>query len=750
MKNFMKKIIVALFVFASLLGSQSVSAANIWNGATNDCPTIAVANFTTNTGYSNPCWNLSSVSASQGDTINVRIYYHNSSDITGSPQTATNVRVILNAPTGGSSTSHTFSAQITSDQGSLSSSTATVNLSGAQTLTFGSTRWYPNQTQSPASFINGQNGSEVIGGGLAIGSVAPGWNTQGSVVVSFRVGTSQTENCTISNFTANGGTTANIQSGNSVNIVWNTNNCTSANVSGPGLSSSSLSGSQTIYPTNSGTYTLTASGSTGGTQTRTVYVNVNENQNNCYINNFTANGSTSTYIQSGDVVRLIWDTNNCTSVNVSGPGIYSTSTNGNQNIYPSNSGTYTLTAYGNTGGTQTRTVYVNVNGNQQNNCYINHFTANGSNTVYVTSGQTVNLSWSTSNCSSATVTGPNGIVISNSLSDFRTIYPYSSGTYTLNAYGYNSGNQTRTVYVNVNTPILPPVYNDCAVTTVATNVTQNSATLNGLLSNSTSASYFEYGTTIGLGQRTTSRTASGSFSEVVTGLSSNTPYFYRFVSQCSGGLSYGKIEVFQTLGSTIIRPVIVQGTTVIGTQSPIMLKIENRYQYIGLGEGIDYTVTYKNIGRSTLTNPVLQVIVPKGITITNTSAGTYSNNTNTLTVPLQDLRAGDEGVVYLQGRVDALPANAAQIVTTAILVYTSPNGAQENAIAYVLNNPKGEINPLGAAAFFGGIFPTTLIGWLLLLVLILLLILLTRRYYSNKSVVSTVTPTGTRTTTTHY
>ena len=183
-----------------------------------------------------------------------------------------------------------------------------------------------------------------------------------------------------------------------------------------------------------------------------------------------------------------------------------------------------------------------------------------------------------------------------------------------------------------------------------------------------------------------------------------------------------------------------------------MLKIENRYQNIGIGDTVDYTVTYKNIGKSKLTKPVLQVIVPKGITLTNSSAGTYQVDTNTLTVPLMDLNPGDEGVVYLQGRVDSIDSNTAQIVTTAILVYTSPNGAQENAIAYVLNTPKDTGNVLGASAFWAGFWNMGLIGWLLLLILILLIVLLTRKYSGNKSVVHKTSPTGSShtTTTTNY
>jgi hypothetical protein len=385
-----------------------------------------------------------------------------------------------------------------------------------------------------------------------------------------------------------------------------------------------------------------------------------------------------------------------------------------------------------------------------NSCVITNFSANGSNTTTIQSGNPVNLIWNTNGCTSASISGPG--ISSNTLSGSQTLYPSSNSNYTITAYGQNGGTQTQTVYVNVNTIIQPPINNTCAVTTVATNVTQNSATLNGLVSGSNGSSYFEYGTSVSLGSRTISRVGSGAFSEVISGLSQNTPYYFRFVSQCLGGLSFGRIEVFQTLGTTVVntvRQVIVQGTTVIGTQSPIMLKIENRYQLIGLGDIVDYTVTYKNIGKSTLTRPVLQVIVPRGFTLINTSRGTYSLETNTLTVPLEDLLPGAEGVVFLQARVEGVQVGSAQIVTTAILVYTSPNGAQENAIAYVLNSPR-DMNVLGASAFWSGFWGIGLIGWLLILILILLIILATRSYY-RKSIVRTTSPiTGHTTTTTNY
>src|ERR1035437_398029 len=188
----MKKIIVGILGLALLITGQNVSASTTWNGASNDCKGISIANATTNEGYAYPCWPSSSVSADAGDTLNVRIYYHN----TGS-DTANNTRVVLSAPLGSSGTSKSFSGSISSDQGGLSLGSVTANLSSSQTITFNNVKWYTNNTsETPTALLGGQNGSEILSGGLNIGSIASGWATQGSLVVSFHVSnTTQTQLC---------------------------------------------------------------------------------------------------------------------------------------------------------------------------------------------------------------------------------------------------------------------------------------------------------------------------------------------------------------------------------------------------------------------------------------------------------------------------------------------------------------------------------------------------------------------------
>ncbi len=754
MKNNMKKIITGILSLSLLFTVNSVFASSIWNTASNDCKIIAIANYTTNTGYTNPCWTRSTVNADTGDSINIRVYYHNTSS-----RSATNTKVILNTSSS-SSTSHSFSGYITSDQGSLSFGSVNVNLRATQKLTFSSARWYPNQTQTRASFLYGQDGSEVMNGGLKIGTIEKGWSTQGSVVIAFKVTEdiiTPTYDCTISSFTVSGSSSKTITSGNSVDLAWSTNDCSNVSISGVGSNLLS-NGNITVYPTTTTTYELTGNGSNAGygilnpSRSVVVFVNASSNYNNsnynCSISNFTTNQN---YINRYSSATLNWNTSNCSSVNISDIG--NVNNYGSQQVYPIYSTRYTLTAHGSNGSTQTRSVYITVNSNYYNNynnsytpeCYISSFS---SNRTQVNSGSPVTIIWNTNNC--------NNIYISNignlSTSGSKIVYPTDSTTYTLSASGYHTSTKTRSVYISINNnrPAYI-VYNSCAVTTVATNINKNGATLNGLItsSNNLNNNYFEYGKTVKFGHTTNQRVTSGnvSFSNIITGLTPNTIYYFRVVSDCQGGINKGTTRIFQTAsGSSPVKiisqnkkttKVTAQGSTFSESTSSVMLKIENRYKEIDTEDIVEYTITYKNLGKETLANSVLQVTVPKGITITNTSRGTYSKETKTLTAELQDIKTGEEGVIYVQAQVSSLLPNTSQVVSTAVLVYTNKNGAQENAVAYVLNTAKDTNSLLGAAALFGSFGNMGLIGFLLTIILILVIILIIRKYFYRPAVVAT-------------
>ncbi len=552
--------------------------------------------------------------------------------------------------------------------------------------------------------------------------------------------------CKINNFTANPNS---IESGDSSTLSWSTSNC--SNVSISSIGSVSTTGSKIVYPTNTKTYVLTAEdqyGNTVDTASTTVYVN-DYNNDTCEIVNFEAS---DTSIDEGDYSKLIWETNNCSQVKITVLG--NVNDDGDEKVYPTSDKTYTLTAYNSNGQTKTATVRIYVDEDNTSNddeCTIDSYSATD---TYISRGDEVILRWRTTDCDDVSISNIGDVDDDGS----EDVTPYSTTTYVLRAEG-NNGSDSESIKIYVDYNGGSDLYNTNVVTTVATNISQNAAQLNGLLtsssySNDNISTYFEYGTTVNLGMRTASRSSNGNsnLTEYVNNLSPNTIYFFRARAEGVNGISVGAIEIFKTQGyvnynnnynnNTTIRTVrevvYEQGTTVMGSMSPVVLRIENKYQTIGVGDMVDYVVFYKNISTSVLERPMVQVYVPQGFTITNTSRGTYSHIDRTLSVPINDLRPDEEGVIYLQARVDTLDVNLAQIVTTAILVYTNPNGAQENAMAYVLNNPRINNNMLGASAFFGGMFGMSLIGWLLLIIVIMLLILLSRSYF-NRHTTSTVT-----------
>ena len=362
----MKKILVGVlfsaFVFTGF--ASLVSASSLWNGASNDCRGLAIANFTANKGIVDPCWPLASVSAVDGDSINIRIYYHNTSS-----QPATNVKVFIDAPTGTGS-SQTFSGRIASDQGGISLGNVTANVPSGASLIFGGTHWLPNQRQTESSLLYGQDGSDVLDQGLNIGTIAPGWDTQGSVVVVFRVEKpkptgeihSEGPSCYISAG----------QSNCSIPFSWSTNNPVGTSVvKTEGVTyKTGNSGSYVPFLIPFGTSVFTLYNNNTELDEASVSVSCEAGSNwnsskgicempkDCEISNFSAN---PTEVTKGDGVTLSWSTNYCKNVSISGVGS-NLSPNSSKVVYPEVSTTYTLTGFGDTSKTPTATAYVTVGG----------------------------------------------------------------------------------------------------------------------------------------------------------------------------------------------------------------------------------------------------------------------------------------------------------------------------------------------------------------------------------------------------
>jgi hypothetical protein len=411
-------------------------------------------------------------------------------------------------------------------------------------------------------------------------------------------------------------------------------------------------------------------------------------------------------------------------------------------------------------------INVNPNVDPNQNCVITGIHVSGTGTINI--GQSRTIVWSSTGCTSATITNVGSVSTSGS----HVVTPFVSTFYTLEVHGMNDTGDQKTVHIVVNgltaTPISHSVtlgtnqnnnntgtgssgsgsgsYTNgntgysaiCGITSIATNVTKTTATFNGFSYQANSNTYFEYGKTQNLGLRTPSKNAnaSSSFSQNVSGLTPDTTYYFRLVSVCQNGNPTGGLSRIHTRSDVVAPKATAEQASVLSTKSDFVLdlKIENGTELVGKGDNVKYTITYKNIGKEVLKNSVLQVILPEGFVMTDSSQGTFSNDSHIFTVLLNDLAKDAEGKVFLDARVDSVATGNEKIVSTATILYTNKTGVQENATAYVLNTPKPVINGLSAAAIFGGMLPVSLVGWFVLALIVLIVTLLVRKYVFQKNI----------------
>lgn len=762
MNKLIKKVVyfVAVAIFLSV--GNSAFAAGPFNTDSQDCTTVTIGNVSTNTGVPSGgagCggWVLSSVNASAGDIINVHFYYHNAST-----SNATNTKLRLSQSTTGPASNFSFTGTVSSDQGSTSG-TVSLNVSSSQTLTLTDVAWFPNQTgpsNNRTGLPMGQSMNDLTGSGINIGTVTPSWSSQGELVAKFVVGSNPiynpTTTCEVTSFYS-----SYVSGGNSnaVTLHWTTNGANYVEIDG--VPQSGSSGSTLVYPTSTRQYNIVAFCNNGQTANRSTLVTFYDNQNYDDYPTATTNSARDITEDSATLRGVIdgngsqidgWFEMPCRSSNRYGE-VYNVSSRTlsatRHDLSPNRTYRYCAVARNNNTGV---TVYgdeedfrtedaddsyeeLDLTTNRptnisQNSATLNgYIDANGNNaTRWFRYGTTTSSMYMTTN----TVNHGSG---SKNVSDTvynlspNTTYYYQVVASDIDGTHYNANIQQ----FNTNASIINNNGSTSAVTTIATNVSRSGAQLNGLLMNTSTLStttYFEYGTSVSMNNRTASKVMGAGtslpLSDYISGLAPNTDYFFRANAENANGRVFGSIETFRTNANA--APVTPTVITRVGAESPIMLKIENRYEIFRIGDIVDYTVTYKNIGKTTLTNPLLQVVLPKHVAYTNSSRGTYSFESNTLNVPLETLTPNAEGVVYLQARVISLPENHSQIVTTALLNYTNTNGAQEDAMAYVLNRDDLNFNnDLSANALFAsGFMPDTLCGWLLLIIIIILIALLIR------------------------
>jgi hypothetical protein len=201
---------LAITIVLGLFLSISNVQAAAFNNVSGDLETLTLENRTTNPAATNPGsanWR-DPVSASGGDALSFRFYYHNTEFGT----VANNVRLRIAYPTN-ALTSIVTTGSIVSDNATTVSNTGTINVSSAQTISFETTAmWYPNQTTTGGISIPVTNNGSYIE--VNLGNINGGWAAQGNVVFRADISNNPVSN----NPTVDAGANVTVNEGQSVGL----------------------------------------------------------------------------------------------------------------------------------------------------------------------------------------------------------------------------------------------------------------------------------------------------------------------------------------------------------------------------------------------------------------------------------------------------------------------------------------------------------------------------------------------------
>lgn len=212
--------------------------------------------------------------------------------------------------------------------------------------------------------------------------------------------------------------------GETTTLSWDSENATSLSLTSIG--SVSASGSRTVSPHATKTYTLTVSNNSGESEqcrvTIVVEQHVDEEAPSCWI---AANPGS---VQEGNGTTLTWSSDNASSASISTIG----SVNASGSRYVSNlyaTKTYTMTVWNSEGESAQCSTKVTVTHDtyEEPSCWIN------SNPSSINENESAYLTWNSANANSASLSSVGSVAVNGSY----TVRPGATKTYTLTVYGDN-------------------------------------------------------------------------------------------------------------------------------------------------------------------------------------------------------------------------------------------------------------------------------------------------------------------------
>jgi hypothetical protein len=253
----------------------------------------------------------------------------------------------------------------------------------------------------------------------------------------------------INGFSAN---PVSIPAGGSATLTWNISGVITAYID-QGIGNVGPSGSQTVSPASTTTYTVTASNAYGIRTAQTQVLVTNPVATSLpVISQFFA--APTTISTGGGYSTLYWNVSGATSVTISGIGTVGPS--GKQDVYPVVATTYTMTATNSYGTTTASTqvivgssTYGSTGGNGQP--VVEIFMARPD---IIRFGDTTTLTWNVTGSTSVYITGLGSVSATGSV----LVHPYSTTNYTIaatNAYGTTTSNALITVTESPYPPFPP-------------------------------------------------------------------------------------------------------------------------------------------------------------------------------------------------------------------------------------------------------------------------------------------------------
>ncbi len=220
-----------------------------------------------------------------------------------------------------------------------------------------------------------------------------------------------------------------INQGDSSTLTWKTTNATTVTIDRPaGLKTVDASGSLDVYPWKTYTFVLTATGD-GGTVTCSKTVTVNPVVVPAPVCDISANPSS---ITAGDSSKLKWTSQNAVTAYIN-QGIGSVALNGNRNVHPGVTTTYTLTVKNSAGVEKTCATTITVT-KVPTSPVCESFSASPR---VIERGERSTLSWTTKNAISVAISHGIGSVSKNGSIN---VSPTRTTTYELTVYG-NKGSE---------------------------------------------------------------------------------------------------------------------------------------------------------------------------------------------------------------------------------------------------------------------------------------------------------------------